>query len=346
MTLSKRKNQEKTIQHSMPSHGLSSNHGKVLTTLLKPMVMLGFLGVLLWAIVYPFWVSPQISIEQTQVVDKAQLRAPDVISESSHGLSSENILTAGIDPFAPKFIDDYPIPDFASFSDVTEKKTQYFNFIRHFAEQNNAILLQKRDFIQKLNIKLRVNNNALSWDDFVENHLNDNERTKVAFLISEYRIKENTAKEVLNRLLLRVHTVPVELVQVQTANESGWGTSRFATQGYNYFGLWCYRKGCGFVPSQRNEGASHEVAKFNSPAEGMYQYIRNLNRNRAYRELRSTRAELFDDPNLSKDSYARAMALTHTLGAYSERGDEYIDELQSMLRVNKPFFESSDNREK
>ena len=49
---------------------------------------------------------------------------------------------------------------------------------------------------------------------------------------------------------------------------------------------------------------------------------------------------------MSQDSYERAMALTHTLGAYSERGDEYIDELQAMLRVNKPFLNDIKNRDK
>lgn len=32
------------------------------------------------------------------------------------------------------------------------------------------------------------------------------------------------------------------------------------------------------------------------------------------------------------------MELTTTLGSYSERGQDYIDELQSMLRVNRSLL--------
>jgi len=136
--------------------------------------------------------------------------------------------------------------------------------------------------------------------------------------------------------LLRVNTIPVELIQVQTANESGWGTSRFAVQGYNFFGLWCYETGCGFVPKKRAEGMTHEVAKFSTPAQGMYRYVRNLNRNRAYRQLRIKRLSLSQaSPSLS---FQHAMELTTTLGSYSERGQDYIDELQSMLRVNRSLL--------
>ena len=312
--------------------------------MLRTIVYVGFGCVIAWAVIYPFWTSSNASV------------SPDSSSRSTsffdffampHREATDDILTAGIDPFAPEFKDDYPVPDFASFTDVKEKKTAYFDFIRHLAEQNNAILLQKRAFILSLETQsAELDQPDLLFADFVNEYLGKSDQEKVSFLINEYRVKDINTHDVIARLLLRVHTVPVELIQVQTANESGWGTSRFATQGYNYFGLWCYRKGCGFVPSRRNDDASHEVAKFNSPAEGMYQYIRNLNRNRAYRELRNTRAELFDDPSMSQDSYERAMALTHTLGAYSERGDEYIDELQAMLRVNKPFLNDIKNRDK
>jgi Bax protein len=334
--------------------------------MLRTIVYVGFGCVIAWSVIYPFWTSSDAPVgsvstdnkDSAASVDNISNQANDKIANSNsssfldifampHGAATEDILTAGIDPFAPEFTDDYPIPDFASFTDVKAKKTAFFDFIRHFAEQNNAILLQKRAFILALEKQAaNVDSAELLFTSFTDSHLNERDQEKVAFLTSEYRVKEINTDDVIARLLLRVHTVPVELVQVQTANESGWGTSRFATQGYNYFGLWCYNKGCGFVPSRRNDGASHEVAKFSSPAEGMYQYIRNLNRNRAYRDLRTIRAELLDDPDMIQDSYARAMALTRTLGAYSERGDEYIDELQAMLRVNKPFLNDSENREK
>ena len=50
-----------------------------------------------------------------------------------------------------------------------------------------------------------------------------------------------------------------------------------------FFGLWCYRKGCGFIPSKRDNGARHEVAKFNSIDHAAARYLRNLNTHYALR---------------------------------------------------------------
>src|SRR5690606_5041133 len=47
----------------------------------------------------------------------------------------------------------------------------------------------------------------------------------------------------LQALLRRVDVIPPSLALAQAANESAWGTSRFAQEGYNLFGQWCYREG-------------------------------------------------------------------------------------------------------
>ncbi|GAL25529.1 putative Bax protein [Vibrio variabilis] len=75
----------------------------------------------------------------------------------------------------------------------------------------------------------------------------------------------NVDYEWLESMLTRVDVLPEALVLTQAANESAWGTSRFAKEANNYFGQWCYSKGCGLVPLQRTEGMTHEVAKFSSP---------------------------------------------------------------------------------
>ncbi len=58
----------------------------------------------------------------------------------------------------------------------------------------------------------------------------------------------------LTEMLKRVNVLPEALVLTQAANESAWGTSRFATQANNLFGQWCYKQGCGIVPAQRAAG--------------------------------------------------------------------------------------------
>ena len=63
-------------------------------------------------------------------------------------------------------------------------------------------------------------------------------------------------------------------------------------------------------------------------------YIRNLNRLYAYQELRQIRLQLRKD-----NKPVSAKALSNGLMSYSERGQDYIDELQIMLRVNKKYME-------
>ena len=123
---------------------------------------------------------------------------------------------------------------------------------------------------------------------------------------------------------------------VQAANESGWGASRFAQQGYNFFGLWCFKKGCGFVPKQRNDNAVHEVAKFRDLSHAVMTYTRNLNRHYAYKDLRMIRQNL-----RQADKPVSAKALAAGLSSYSERGQAYIDELLSMLRVNRKHMDTA-----
>ena len=246
------------------------------------------------------------------------------------------------DPFTLDFKNNFSsidVPEFTDIQDVKTKKHTYFQFIGKLAYQNNQLILRKRSFIQNLvtyYASLLDSDPELSITEFQAGLLSSSEQDKLQFLIEEYRIKSHKVSDVLLELLLRVNIIPIELIQVQTANESGWGTSRFAVQGYNFFGLWWYQTGCGFVPKHRTEGMTHEVAKFSTPAQGMYRYVLNLNRNKAYRQLQIKRQTLLHSRKLT--SFELAMQLTTTLEAYSERGQAYIDELQSMLRVNRSLL--------
>ena len=258
--------------------------------------------------------------------------------------STSSILSPHLkeDPFTLDFKNNFSsidVPKFTDIQDVKTKKHTYFQFIGKLAYQNNQLILRKRSFIQGLvtdYASLLDSNPELSITKFQASFLSSSEQDKFQFLLEEYRIKSQKVSDVLLELLLRVDIIPIELIQVQTANESGWGTSRFAVQGYNFFGLWCYQTGCGFVPKHRTEGMTHEVAKFSTPAQGMYRYVLNLNRNKAYRQLQIKRQALLHSRKLT--SFDLAMQLTTTLEAYSERGQAYIDELQSMLRVNRSLL--------
>jgi len=164
--------------------------------------------------------------------------------------------------------------------------------------------------------------------------LSEEDMARLEWLEEEYRVKPTQPlKTKLLALLQKIDVLPVELVLVQAANESAWGTSRFARKGYNFFGLWCFSKGCGFVPNRRNDGASHEVAKFDSLSRATYTYMRNLNRHDAYADLREIRSRL-----RANQIPITGVALAEGLMNYSERGAAYVEELQTMIQFNEEFL--------
>jgi Bax protein len=89
-------------------------------------------------------------------------------------------------------------------------------------------------------------------------------------------------------------------------------------------------EGCGLVPDSRPAGARHEVAAFDSPAQSVERYIRNLNSHEAYRDLRLKRSELRENEEL-----ITGLELAEGLTQYSQRGRAYIRELQAMIRFNE-----------
>ena len=214
------------------------------------------------------------------------------------------------------------IPDFASYSDVKIKKSAFFEFLYPFIKIQNNLILDDRNYLLDIKNNTQTENLKLS----------KKEQHKVDSIAEYYRLPHPISdKKMLDDLLKRVDQLPYELVLVQAANESGWGTSRFAQQGANFFGQWCLIEGCGIVPLSRSKGSSHEVAVFNSAQESIASYFRNLNTHRPYSNLREIRAKLrqSDRPPLANE-------MVHGLKSYSSRGQAYVDELNH----NASYFEA------
>ena len=94
----------------------------------------------------------------------------------------------------------------------------------------------------------------------------------------------------LEMLRLRVDIIPASLVLAQAALESGWGTSRFALDGNNLFGMRNYDKD---APGLAPAGAKgFKVMRFHTLGDGVAAYVRNLNTHDAYRQLRKARAAM------------------------------------------------------
>ncbi|WP_076411554.1 glucosaminidase domain-containing protein [Shewanella sp. UCD-KL12] len=215
------------------------------------------------------------------------------------------------------------IPDFESISSVSEKKQTFFNYLRPSIRHQNAIIMDERAFLQRSLQHL--------IDGLV---LTDAELYRIEEIANKYQFSSRSFNEkTLQELLVRTDIIPESMVLIQAANETGWGSSRFAKQGLNFFGQWCFRKGCGLVPQSRTSGKSHEVAKFDSVEASVASYMRNLNSNAAYSLLRSIRADL-----RAQGKLPAADQLVYGLINYSERQEAYIDELLEMLRQNKRYL--------
>ena len=215
------------------------------------------------------------------------------------------------------------LPDFAAIYDIATKKRQFFNFIRPAIEAKNNTLAQDRAkleyWYQQISLGL-----GLTVD----------EQAELQTFTQIYRTKKSDSSlQQINDLLVRVDLIPTSLVLVQAANESAWGTSRFARIGLNFFGIWCYKEGCGMVPSGRNTGAKHEVAAFQSVDSAVSGYFNNINKHNAYHMFRTIRAEL-----RAKDQPLDAEILATGLLPYSERGAHYVLDITDMLRHNQSYF--------
>lgn len=130
-------------------------------------------------------------------------------------------------------------------------------------------------------------------------------------------------------LLKRVDILPPSLALAQSAEESGWGTSRFAREGNALFGQRTWRGPKGMIPKKRAAGEKYRVRSFDTLLEGVWAYAYNLNTHFAYAKFRERRARLRAAGNtLTGDR------LIDTLDRYSERGQDYIRTIRTIMRVN------------
>lgn len=285
--------------------------------LLKKTIILAFW---LWVLVAAL--SPFTELEPVKQLDSLQeWQKPSRITALNRADQKKVLQRLAYTQPLPAFTG---LPDFNLITDVTEKKRKFFDYLRPYVKRENARLRSLRQQLLSIQEK-KQKKMRMSVEEY-------------AFLYSlydEFRMEvAETDEDMLEELLRRVDVIPESLVLMQAANESAWGTSRFAVEGYNFFGQWCFREGCGLVPQSRLEGQTHEVARFDNPAASINSYFYNLNAFHTYESLRAIRARLRE-----QGKPVRGETLAAGLGAYSERGEEYIAEISSMIRFNRKLLE-------
>ncbi len=219
-------------------------------------------------------------------------------------------------------------PDFTAFTNVKEKKHAFFSYLKPGIELENQRILKERERLIRIQ------------QDLLKGSVSETDIEDARHLGRLYQVElagNSISEQWLDEMLHRADLIPEALVLTQAANESAWGTSRFARTAQNYFGQWCYSKGCGVVPLQRSEGMTHEVAKFSSVQESIHRYFMNVNRNNAYFDLRQIRFELRED-GADLLSMSSAMEMSNGLLKYSERGEDYVQDLQAMMRHNEKYW--------
>jgi Bax protein len=212
--------------------------------------------------------------------------------------------------------------NFATIADINSRKQAFMDFIYPYVAAENKKILRER---QQLRLILR--------DIEQGQNLSQKQLDKLVRLGKHYRVPgsdENpTDPEYLSILLRRIDVIPPSLAIAQAANESAWGTSRFAREGYNFFGQWCFSEGCGLVPNRRHPGKTHEVATFTNPQQAIASYIRNLNTQTAYTGMRQLRQDM-----RQTTAGINSLQVAEGLNAYSTRGKAYIRDIQGMIRYN------------
>ncbi len=125
-------------------------------------------------------------------------------------------------------------------------------------------------------------------------------------------------------LLRRMKTHPNSVILAQAAVESGWGSSRIFQSANNLFGIWSYRADEPRIKSiySRN-GQAIYLRKYDDLSASIYDYFGTVARSRAYRRFREAR-DTTQNINI---------LLTH-LKYYSERREEYVEQLATIIRQN------------
>lgn len=223
---------------------------------------------------------------------------------------------------ASNFGSEIERPNFSEIQDVQTKKSAFFDYLMPYVLEANAGIKAERSIV----LQFEAMNGA-------GQALTQPQRAVLLNLAKRYRLPTAQQKaptnQVIRQVLERVDVLPMSLVLAQAANESGWGTSRFARQANNYFGMWCYQAGCGLKPRQRDQGQSHEVKHFKHVQDSVISYLHNLNTNRAYQPLRDLRQTTRD-----LGAPLRGVLLAEGLHAYSSRGEAYIKDIQTMIIAN------------
>ena len=214
-------------------------------------------------------------------------------------------------------IEALPI-DLDSVASTTHKKSLFFRALLPIVLAENDYIRQERAY-------------ALSLLEHGVPVIGTVERKWLDERVKRYRIRGSLDYvAVRKQLLQRLDVVPTSLALAQAASESGWGVSRFAREGNNLFGHVTSSEDKGMLPAARPAGIGLAMRTFPSVRASVRAYVANLNTSRVYSDLWRLRERMRNTTDLLDPA-----ALAGGLMAYSERGQDYIEDIRTIMSNNR-----------
>ena len=190
---------------------------------------------------------------------------------------------------------------------------------------------KKRELFIKIVLPLILDENEKIIDDrkklfkiLGKNFNTVGERVWLKRRFKEYKIEDQD----LAKLKMRMDIIPVSVAIAQAANESGWGTSRFALEGNALFGQWTWSKK-GISPKNKDPDQSHKILQFQILKASVRAYKNNLNTHNAYQEFREARAKLRQN-----EDRIDGLELSKYLKNYAAIGEKYVTIIKGIIENN------------
>jgi len=205
-------------------------------------------------------------------------------------------------------------------NNISKRKKEFINTVLPLiVDQNRKIIALRQRLIDSRNY-LNQNKTLIKIDQIFINNL-----------ATRYSVttKNRHKIDIINDLLISIDIIPNSIVLAQAANESGWGSSRFATEFNALFGEYTYDNNNGIIPARREEGKKHFIKYFKTLDKSVESYFININSHVAYDKFRMLRKITRD-----KNNSFNVNLLVDKLDAYAE-DDEYVDTIISIIHDNK-----------
>ncbi|WP_158224655.1 glucosaminidase domain-containing protein [Agaribacterium haliotis] len=203
---------------------------------------------------------------------------------------------------------------------VLNKKRLFFRGLAPLVLRSNELIYEQREHL------IELQQQAFEF-------LPEKEKQWLLALARSYKVigPDDTvlSEQQFELLEQRVDIIPVSLALAQGAIESGWGTSRFASEGNALFGQWAWGEHAMKPAEQRKHLGNYGLEAYESPLQSVIAYMHNLNTHRAYQALRDIRLQM-----RQQGLEPSGTELANGLDKYSEKGRAYVELLHSMISYN------------